>query len=75
MSHPLTPASIKELRMHLGLTQVELADRLGCSAQTISFWERGTRSPTGLYARAIRDLLAETDAFTAPPPDRPATAS
>lgn len=56
------PDAIKGLRAALGLTQAALADRLGCSTQAVSFWERGTRTPTGLYARAVRALLAEAAA-------------
>jgi DNA-binding transcriptional regulator YiaG len=57
----LTPEGIRTLRERLGLTQAQFAERLGCSAQAVSFWERGTRSPTGLYARAVRELLAEVE--------------
>jgi DNA-binding transcriptional regulator YiaG len=57
----LTPAGIRELREQLGLTQAQFAERLGCSTQAVSFWERGTRSPTGLYAKAVRELLAEVE--------------
>ncbi len=56
---PLTPALVRSLRRQLGLTQTEFAKRLGVSMQAVSFWERGTRSPTGLYARAIRALLRD----------------
>jgi len=58
----LTPDAIRALRHRLGLTQAELAARLSCSTQAVSFWERGTRRPTGLYAHAVRRLLAETTA-------------
>lgn len=56
---PLTPERIRSLRRQLGLTQAEFAERLGVSMQAVSFWERGTRTPTGLYARAIRSLQRE----------------
>ncbi len=70
----LTPASIKQLRTTLGLTQAQLAARLGCSVQAVSYWERGTRTPTGLYAHAVRQLLAEMSALTEPPSDPPPAA-
>lgn len=65
----LTPDTIRALRRRLGVTQDELAARLGCSTQAVSFWERGTRTPTGLYAQAIRRLMAEFAALTSVPPD------
>ncbi|MBA2469377.1 MAG: helix-turn-helix domain-containing protein [Chloroflexia bacterium] len=65
----LTRESIKALRRRLGLTQPQFAARIGCTAQAVSYWERGARTPTGLYAQAIRRLMAETAALTSVPPD------
>lgn len=62
----LTPELIRSLRHQLGLTQTEFAQRLGVSMQAVSFWERGTRTPTGLYAKAIQSLLHDTQAKPAP---------
>lgn len=62
---PLTPERIRALRRQLGLTQAEFAHRLGVSMQAVSFWERGTRTPTGLYARAIQSLLRDVQANAA----------
>ncbi len=56
---PLTPERIRSLRRQLGLTQTAFAQRLGVSMQAVSFWERGTRTPTGLYAQAIRTVQRE----------------
>lgn len=55
----LTPETIKSLRTRLGLTQAQFAAMLGVSPLAVSFWERGTRRPRGLYAAAIRKLMAE----------------
>lgn len=63
----LTPDVIKSARLRLGLTQAQFAERIGSSALAVSFWERGTRTPTGLYAAAVRRLIAE--AGTEPPDD------
>lgn len=72
MAEELTPEMIKTLRARLGLTQAELAARLGCSTQAVSFWERGTRTPTGLYAQVVRRLLTEDAISHTPiPPSGP----
>jgi len=75
VSDDLTPAMIRALRHRLGLTQAALAAQLGCSTQAVSFWERGTRTPTGLYAHAVRRLLAEASATSPLPGDLPRAAS
>ena len=36
---------IKDLRQQLGLTQAELADKVGFTSQTVSNWESGLREP------------------------------
>ncbi len=64
----LTPEAIRLARQRLGLTQVQMAERIGCAAIAVSYWERGVRTPTGLYARAVRALLAEAEAVTPPAP-------
>lgn len=77
----LTPDTIRALRHRLGMTQAGLATRLGCTTQAVAFWEQGRRSPTGLYARAVRQLLAETgetgedgeDCIKPPPPGSPSS--
>lgn len=43
---------IKEQRLKHGMTQKDLAEKLGLSAQTVSLWERGSRKP---------DWSAQTD--------------
>ncbi len=59
MSADLTPESIKAFRTRLGLTQPQLAEMIGCTSQAVSFWERGTRQPRGLYAKVLRRLMEE----------------
>jgi DNA-binding transcriptional regulator YiaG len=53
---------IKALRVHLGLTQQELADELGTRQQTISEWETGMYSPRGTSATLL-SLIAERASF------------
>lgn len=47
---------IKALRAKLGLTQAQMAARIGTTVTTISRWETGDRKPKGLYAKALDDL-------------------
>lgn len=42
----LLPKAIREARKKCGLTQAEMADQLGVSQATISFWENGTETPS-----------------------------
>jgi DNA-binding transcriptional regulator YiaG len=58
----VSPEAIRVARQRLGLTQVQLAERIGCTPIAVSYWERGTRTPTGLYARAVQTILAEAAA-------------
>jgi DNA-binding transcriptional regulator YiaG len=54
--------SIQALRQHLGLTQQEMADRLGTRQQTISEWETGMYQPRGASATLLT-LVAEKAEF------------
>ena len=47
----------KNLRKERGLTQQELADRLGTTKSTISMYERGERRPNFEIAEAITDFF------------------
>lgn len=47
----------KNLRKEKGLTQQELADRLGTTKSTISMYERGERRPNFEIAEAITDFF------------------
>jgi DNA-binding transcriptional regulator YiaG len=61
---------IQALRLHLKLTQCELADRLGTRQQTISEWENGLYQPRGASAMLL-SMVAEKAEFkynSAPPP-------
>lgn len=59
-----TAERVKALRVSFGLTQHQFAERLGCSTQAVSFWERGTRTPTGLYARELGRLVEASDGIS-----------
>lgn len=49
---------IRALRTHLGLTQRELAERLGTRQQTISEWEQGMYRPRGASSTLL-SIVAE----------------
>ncbi len=53
---------IQALRHHLGLTQRELADRLGTRQQTISEWETGMYKPRGASSTLL-SIIAERAKF------------
>ena len=53
---------IQTLRRHLGLTQRELADRLGTRQQTISEWELGLYKPRGASSTLL-SIVAERANF------------
>lgn len=64
--------SIPALRRHLGLTQREMADRMGTRQQTISEWETGRYKPRGASAMLL-SIVAEQAKFKyeAVPPKKP----
>jgi len=53
---------IQALRQYLGLTQSELAERLGTRQQTISEWETGMYQPRGASATLL-SIVAEQSKF------------
>jgi DNA-binding transcriptional regulator YiaG len=55
-------ARIQAFRQHLGLTQRELAERLGTRQQTISEWETGMYQPRGASATLL-SIIAEQSRF------------
>ena len=56
-------SNIKALRKHLGLTQQEMADRLGTRQQTISEWELGLYQPRGASSTLL-SIVADQSGFT-----------
>lgn len=59
--------TIRDLRTEAGLTQVELAERLGVNPNTIAHWENGRAHP-GSASRAI-DIVETLDADPEPSED------
>lgn len=60
---PWTPENGKALaarREALGLTQAQLARKVGCDAMTISRWERGCHSPRARQRKRLAKALGLT---------------
>jgi DNA-binding transcriptional regulator YiaG len=55
-------ADVRALRSHLGITQQELAERLGTRQQTISEWELGLYRPRGTSSTLL-SIVAERAGF------------
>ncbi|NET38378.1 MAG: helix-turn-helix transcriptional regulator [Cyanothece sp. SIO1E1] len=53
---------VKALRLHMGLTQAQLAERLGVRQQTISEWEQGSYEPARATSKHL-SLVAEQAEF------------
>lgn len=53
---------IRALRRHLGLTQREMANRLGIRQQTVSEWELGVYNPRGASSTLL-SMVAECAKF------------
>jgi len=51
---------IKTIRGKLGLTQEELAHKLGVSWGTVARWEAGKSKPSKLAQKAIDDLIKDS---------------
>ena len=47
---------IRKLRKRLGLTQQQLADKLGVDRTTVSRWERGEVEPSPMAERQLEEL-------------------
>ena len=51
---------LRELREKLGLSRIELADRIGCREYTIIRWENGKiKRPLPVYQKALAEFYAE----------------
>jgi len=53
---------IRALRSHLGLTQAQMASRLGIRQQTVSEWETGRYEPRGTSITLL-GMVAEHCSF------------
>jgi DNA-binding transcriptional regulator YiaG len=55
----MTPKEIVKLRSDLGLTQRQLAERIGAHQPTVARWELGKHEPRGAYLKALKELEAK----------------
>ena len=53
--------AVSTLRARLGITQQELAARVGCSLSSVQFWEAGRSSPRGYRLRRLVELCPDPD--------------
>src|SRR2546427_11202405 len=53
---------IKEARIKIGLSQVELAEKVGVSQPLVSTWERDKGAPSDEQRRKLAEVLGETGA-------------
>ena len=60
--------TLRELREASGLTQFEVAQKLGVTITTVYNWERGTAEPLGRHLLALARLYAVSP-FTITLPD------
>lgn len=56
------PEHVRALRERIGLTQAEMAERVGTRQQTISEWETGARVPRPMSRRLLQ-MVAEDAGF------------
>lgn len=52
--------NLREMRQRAGLTQTELAKRMGVRANTVNQWESGIRHPDVMLAPKLADVLGCT---------------
>lgn len=57
----MSAASVRTFRRRLGLTQRELARRLGVARATVTRWENGTRRPSKIAEIAIQSIVETKD--------------
>lgn len=49
--------TLRQVRLRAGMTQVQLAERLGIKQGTVSNWELGVTQPTARRAQEIEAVL------------------
>jgi len=58
VSAPLEIAAlVRETRYHLGLTQLQFAQKLGVSFQSVNRWKNGRTQPLPIVLKQIEEVL------------------
>jgi DNA-binding transcriptional regulator YiaG len=60
-SYSWNKEKVTELRKHLGVTQTEMAEKLGTRQQTISEWETGAYKPRGMSVTLLNIVADRSD--------------
>lgn len=62
IDYTFTPERVKGIRIRLGMTQQDFADKLGVHSNTVNLWEKGVTHPTrGPQLKALLDADAEVN--------------
>ncbi len=51
---------LRHARFQMGLTQAELAEKVGTTFETVSRWERGIKAPSAYYRRKLCEVFGKT---------------
>lgn len=54
---PFTPRGLRQIRKSVGMSQRELAKKVGYQPESVRHWESGKVSPTLFAARACLEVL------------------
>ena len=59
MALTMTPNEFKKAQLILGLTNQQMADRLGVTVRAVEFWRQGKRSVSGPVEMLMKKLSVE----------------
>ncbi len=62
---PFDPSSINQIRLELGCSQRESADKIGVPHVTVYRWERGISHPNADHLGRVYDVATESDLIPA----------
>lgn len=51
---------LRRARLQMGLTQAELAEKVGATFETVSRWERGIKAPGAYYRKKLCEVFGKT---------------
>ena len=56
-----TSEMVRTMRKHVGMTQLEFANAIGCAPNSVSLWERDEVAPSRLMSRVLTDVFGRPD--------------